>query len=103
RGDGISQSITANEQCCVGLEWLPEDVDEVRIVRLVALGSDVAVDLVAAWMLHRIALGELPGVLAFADGRVIARQLVDPPGTQLVQPCIADVPDDDLAIPGDRN
>jgi hypothetical protein len=51
-----------------GLEWLPEDVDELRIVRVVELGSDVAVDLVAARVLHRIEFAQFAGVFALAHG-----------------------------------
>ena len=72
-----------------------------RIVRLVRLGADVAVDLVAARMPHRLALGQLARVLALADRRMIARHLLDPAGAQLVQPRIADVTDDDVAVGDD--
>ena len=56
-----------------------------------ALAADVAVDLVAARVLHRLGLGELAGVLALADRRMIVRELGDPLRRQLVEAAVADV------------
>ena len=73
-----------------------DDLDEVRGVRLAPLAADVAVDLVAAGVLHRLRLGELAGVLALADRRMIVRELGDPLRRQLVQAAVADVTDRQL-------
>ena len=44
-------------------------------------------------MPHRLELGELAGVLALADRRVVGRDLLDRPAAQLVEPRVADVAD----------
>src|SRR5205823_1056838 len=84
-GDQIGEAVAAEEERRIGLERRAEDVDELRVIRIVVFRSDVAIDLVATWMLHCVALGQLTRVLALADGRMIARQLFESPAAQLVQ------------------
>ena len=91
RVDEIGQPVAAEEQRGVRLERDLARVDEVRIVGLVRVGSDIAIHLVAPRVVHRLELGELAGVFALADRRVIARDLVDAIRGELVQARVADV------------
>ena len=69
---------------------------------LVRLGADVAIHLVAARVLHRVELGQLARVFALADGRVIARDLLDAAAPELVEPRVSDVADDRAAVANRR-
>ena len=80
------QAVAAEEQRGVRFERDLLDVDEIGIAGLVRLRADVAIHLIAARVLHRVELRQLARVFALADGRVIARDLLDAAGTQLVQP-----------------
>ena len=59
RVDEVGQAVAAQQQRGVRLERRSEDVDELGIVRLVRLRPDVAIDLVAPRMPHRLALGQI--------------------------------------------
>ena len=80
-----------------------EDVDELRIARVVRLRAHVAVHLVPARVLHRVGLGKLSGILPLADRRMIPRDLVDAAAPQLVEPRIADVTDHEPVVGHDRD
>ena len=97
----IGESIAAEQQRRVRLERIAQHVDEPGVVGLVPLRAYVAVHLVAPGMLHRVALGQFPRVLPLAHRRVIRCQFFDAPGTKLVQPCIAHVADDHVAVVDD--
>ena len=64
------------------------------IVGLVALRADVAIHLVAPRVVHGFELGDFVRVLALADRRMVARDLLDAVAPDLVQPRVTDVPDD---------
>ncbi len=93
RGDQVREPVTAEEQCRVRLHRRVAHVDEIRVANFVRLGPDVAVDLVAAGMPHRVELGDFSGVLTLADRRVVRRQLLNLPAAQFVEPRVADVAD----------
>ena len=80
RGHGIGQPVTAEKQRRILLERPAKHLDEVRVVGIVRLRSDIAIDLVAAGMLHRLPLAQLAGILSLTDRRMIAGQLLDSSG-----------------------
>ena len=92
----VAEAVGAQQDRRVLGEVREDDLDEVRGVRLAPLAADVAVDLVAAGVLHRLRLGELAGVFALADRRMIVRELGDPLRRQLVKAAVADVADRQL-------
>ena len=96
RGHLIGQPVAAQKQRRVGLERPTEYVDELRIIRVVMIGANVAIHLIATWMLHRFDFAQFSCVLAFAHGRVVPCQFLDTSGPQFVKPRIADVADDEL-------
>ena len=103
RLDQIGQAVAAQQQCGVGLEWNLEEIDEIGIRLLVRLRAHVAIHLVPPLVPHRLDFGDLVGVLALADRRVIARDFLDAVATELVQPRVAHMPNrgDLLADDGD--
>ena len=87
----VAEAVGAQQNRRVLGEIRENDLDEVRRVGLAPLAADVAVDLVAPHVLHGLRLGELAGVLALADRRMIVRELGDPLRRQLVEAAVADV------------
>ena len=67
RRDKVRQSVAAEQERGIRLPGGFEDIDEVSVAGFVLFGSDVAVDLVATRMLHRLCLGDFARVLALAD------------------------------------
>ena len=101
RIDQVRQAVAAEEQRRVGFKRDLLHVDEIGVGGFVRFRADVAVNLVAARVLHRVALGQLVRVFALADRGVIARDLLDEPAPQLVEPGIADVADKRMAVAHD--
>ena len=74
----VSMSLRPSEQSSIAralVERRLDDLDEVGIVRLVERAADVAEDFVAPRMAHRLGFGDLAGVFALADRRVVVREL----------------------------
>src|SRR5205807_1894921 len=74
------------------------DVDEARIVGRVGTRTDIAINLVAARMLHGGGLTDLARILELADRRMIARDLAQTARIHAIESRIADMADGDLAI-----
>jgi hypothetical protein len=102
RIDEVRQAIAAEQQRRIRLEGHLVDIDEIRIRRIVPIRADVAVDLVAARVLHRVELGQLARVLALADRRMIAGDFLDAAVMKFVEPGVADVADDRAPV-GDHD
>ena len=89
RLDQIGQAVAAQQQGGVGLERNLVEIDELGIRLLVRLRADVAIHLVPPRVPHRVDFGDLVGVLALADRRVIARDFLDAVAAELVEPRVA--------------
>ena len=103
RVDQVGEAVAAEKQRGIRLERNLAHVDEVRIVRLVGVRTDVAIHLVAPRVVHRLELGELVGIFALANRRVIAGDFVDAIVPQLVQPRVADVADNRARLVHDHD
>ena len=101
RVDDVGQAVAAQQQCRVRLEWHLLDFDEIGVVRLVRLRADIAIHLVAPRVVHRLELGDLPRILAFADRRVVSSHLVDEAVAEAVEPGVADVRDGGASLVDD--
>ena len=102
RRNRVGETVAAEQQRGVRLERRLVNVDEIEIRRVVLLRTDVAIHLVASRMSHRLELRELLRILALAHRRMIARDLGDRAAGDLVEPGVADVPDDRAAVLDDR-
>jgi hypothetical protein len=89
----IGQPVAAEQQRGVGLHRNLTDVDEIGVNDRMRFRADVAIDLIATRVMHRINFGQFAGVLTFADGGVVRRQLLDPAAAKLVQARVSDVAD----------
>jgi len=98
RGHLVAEAVAREEEGAVGLEGDAADLDEAGVVGRVLLRADVAVDLVAARVLHGVGLAQLARVLALAHRRVIVGNFADGAGAELVQARIADVADGGAAL-----
>src|SRR5258708_1896760 len=74
------------------------DLDEIVVAGRARLGADVAVDLIAARVLHGLRLGQLASVFALADGGMVVRDLFDVAMLDAVEAGIADVSNGDLVV-----
>ena len=67
RVDQVRQAIAAQQQRRIRFERNLVEVDEIRIVGFVRVGTDVAIHLIPPRMVHRLELGDLMGILALAN------------------------------------
>ena len=89
----VAQAIRAEQKRGPFVETGADHLDEIGIVRFVESAADVAEHFVAPRMPHRLGFGDLAGVLAFADRRVIVCELDDARVGQLVETRITDMAD----------
>ena len=85
KGHRIGQAVTANQEGAVGLGRNLVNVDEILVIRVVTGRSDVAVNLISSRVRHGFGFGQLPAVLEFADGGMVAGDFFERSGAGFVE------------------